>query len=74
MNARAWLDLAGVPVLAVAVAWSLMTVGEMLREAACLSGIFVLAAGLRVTEACLLFAGGGLKSLFGQRTFTRLGR
>ncbi len=50
-----WLGLVGAPVLAMIVIW-LLGRGGVPREAAWMSGIFVLAAGLWVTEALPLFA------------------
>jgi len=53
---RVWFGLVGAPALAGAVAFLLVGFGGVPREAACMSGIFVLAAGLWVTEALPLFA------------------
>jgi sodium-dependent dicarboxylate transporter 2/3/5 len=55
-QSRTIFSFVGAAVLAVAASWSLLQMGDVPREAAFMSGIFVLAAALWVTEALPLFA------------------
>jgi sodium-dependent dicarboxylate transporter 2/3/5 len=55
-QSRTIFSFVGAAVLAVAASWSLLQMGGVPREAAFMSGIFVLAAALWVTEALPLFA------------------